>query len=289
MKRFKRIYIETTNICNLNCTFCPKTKRNLQIMNVEQFSNVISKVKDYTDYVYFHIMGEPLNNPNLEEFLRICENEKLKVNITTNGTLLIDKLEILKNSKSLRKVSVSLHSFEANNLNTKLINYLSDVITSVKELSRSNIICELRLWNEDNDDAKTKNCKNLNLEIIDFISKEFDCKIELDKLNQAKLSKNVFLKFDKVFDWPNMNSSEVNETGFCYGLRTQLGILVDGTIVPCCLDNEGQIVLGNIFNQSLEEILNSKLAQNIYNGFSNRKCYAELCKHCGYIQKFYKK
>ena len=108
----------------------------------------------------------------------------------------------------------------------------------------------------------------------------------LDKLNQAKLSKNVFLKFDKVFDWPNLKSNSVNENGFCYGLRTQLGILVDGTVVPCCLDNEGQIVLGNIFNQNLEEILNSKLAKNIYDGFSNRKCYAELCKHCGYIQKF---
>lgn len=286
MKRFKRIYIETTNICNLNCSFCPKTKRKLQTMSVEKFSHIISKIKDYTNYVYFHIMGEPLNNQNIKEFLKICENENLQVNITTNGTLLLDKLEVLKNSKSLRKVSVSLHSFEANTLNTNLANYLTNVIESVKVLSKKNIICELRLWNEDNKNAITQNCKNLNSEIIDFISKGFNCEIVLDKLNQAKLDKNVFLKFDKVFDWPNLNSEEVSGDGFCYGLRTQLGILVDGTVVPCCLDNEGQIALGNIFTQNLEEVLNSSLAQNIYNGFSNRRCFAELCKHCGYIQKF---
>ena len=136
MKRFKRIYIETTNICNLNCSFCPKTKRKLQHMSIKDFKIIISKVKGYTDYVYFHIMGEPLNNPNLDKFLNICEEYKLKVNITTNGTLLNDKLKVLTNAKSLRKVSVSLHSFEANTLNTNLANYLTNVIESVKVLSK---------------------------------------------------------------------------------------------------------------------------------------------------------
>ena len=107
-KRFKRIYIEITNICNLNCSFCPPTNRKKEYMNIESFQKIISKMENYTDYIYLHIKGEPLMHPNLKEFLELCSN-KFFVNITTNATLLKANKELLIDA-NIRQISISLHS-----------------------------------------------------------------------------------------------------------------------------------------------------------------------------------
>ena len=107
MKRFKKVYIEITNVCNLSCNFCPKTKRESGFLSVDKFKKVINEVKEYTDHVYFHLMGEPLLNKDLAEFLDICAENNLKVNITTNGTLLNKQKDVLLNAKSLRQVNIS--------------------------------------------------------------------------------------------------------------------------------------------------------------------------------------
>ena len=95
-------FIEITNVCNLSCNFCPKTGRKLQFSDEEKFKEIIEKVKPYTDHVYFHLMGEPLLNKNLARFLEICYENGLKVNITTNGTLLEKEKDSLINAKALR-------------------------------------------------------------------------------------------------------------------------------------------------------------------------------------------
>ena len=114
MKKYKRVYIEITNVCNLSCSFCPLTKRAKSFLDEEKFVHILNEVSPYTDYIYLHLMGEPLLNPGLEVFLEEAYKKGVKVNITTNGTLLKKNKEILLNSKSLRQVNISLHSFEAN-------------------------------------------------------------------------------------------------------------------------------------------------------------------------------
>lgn len=292
MKKFKRMYIEITNICNLSCSFCPKTKRKMEFLSVDNFKIILEKIKPYTEYIYFHLMGEPLLNPNLEEFLEIAYEKGFKVNITTNGTLLKKTREILLKSKSLRQINISLHSFEANDNNITFDEYFNEITSFVNEANeKTNIICALRLWNLESYNERVSSPENkLNKNIIDILKEAFnykeDLKENLDKNKRVKIRKNLYLNGAEKFQWPDINLDIISEKGFCHGLRDHIGILVDGTVVPCCLDSEGNMPLGNIYNKTLEEIINSERAINLYNGFSQRKKVEDLCKKCGYSERF---
>lgn len=281
--RFKRVYVEIGNVCNMSCVFCPKTSRQPKQMSVDEFKVVLSKIKDYTSHIYLHIMGEPLIHPNLAELLDEAYGSGLKVNITTNGTLLSQNKAILQH-KSIRKISISIHSFEANVMNKTLVEYLDSVVDFAKSLSKDKYI-ELRLWNVDNE-----NYSKLNDDIIEYIKSSFNYTEKLDR--QSKLSiaiaNNVYIMFAHKFDWPNVDGEDYGEKGFCHGLKDQIGVLVSGDVVPCCLDNEGTIVLGNIFSDSMEQILSNPRTQAIIEGFRNRKRVENLCRHCEYATRFNK-
>ena len=289
MKRFKRIYIEITNICNLSCDFCPKTKRKLTMMETKAFEHILKEVRPFTDYIYLHLMGEPTLHPQLEEYLKLSDEAGLTVNLTTNGTLLPKVKDILLNAPALRQVNISLHSFEANKNQETLENYLSNVTQFVQELiSQTNKICSIRLWNMDTQELKAKN--TLNGFILKFLQDTLNPEIHLSEALQAKkgikLKKNLYLNMDEKFVWPDLSQMNENQQVFCYGLRDHIGIHVDGTVVPCCLDSEGNIALGNVFKQPLEEIIDSKRAKALYEGFSNRCAVEELCKKCGYAKRY---
>lgn len=287
MRKFKKVYIEITNICNLSCNFCPKTSRKLKFMEREAFEEIIKKVKPYTNYVYLHLMGEPFLNKNLEMFLNICEEYGLKVNITTNGTLINEVKDILLKSKALRQVNFSLHSFEANDKEVDFNDYVNNIVDFVKEANeKTEVICTLRLWNLD---MKYEASNHMNVDILNLLEEKFnvseDIKEVLKEKNTFKLRDRVYINMGEKFMWPSLKVEELGERAFCYGLRDQIGILVDGTVVPCCLDSEGSIPLGNIFEQDLEEIINGERAKAIYDGFSGRKAVEDLCKRCGFINR----
>ncbi len=291
MTRFKKIYIETTNICNLSCNFCPKTSRKLGFMSKEDFKKIMDKVKGYTNHIYLHLMGEPFLNKNLRDFLLIAEEANLKVNITTNGTLINEVNDILISSKALRQVNLSLHSFEANDNNIDFYEYINNVLNFINEANRkSEVICALRLWNIDTEDLKANNDLNSNILrlIEEKLSLDFSLSEALIEKKNLKLKERVYLNMAEKFSWPDINLSLLSEEVFCHGLRDQMGILLDGTVVPCCLDSEGKIPLGNIFTESLEDILKSERARNIYDGFSRRRAVEDLCKRCGYAKRKFK-
>ncbi|MEN8076638.1 radical SAM/SPASM domain-containing protein [Clostridioides difficile] len=291
MRKFKKVYIEITNVCNLSCNFCPKTKRKYKFMNREEFSYILNEVKPFTEHIYFHLMGEPLLNENIEYFLEESYNKELKVNLTTNGTLLSKNAEKLIRSKALRQVNISLHSFEANEKTRELVDYINSVTDFINEATaNSDIICAIRLWNMDNNELKGAN--NLNIEILNMLEKNLSLDFSLaDKLLESyriKLKDRVYLNMAEKFEWPNIEIETLGDEVFCHGLRNQIGVLVDGTVVPCCLDSEGNISLGNIFKTSLKDIIEDKRATNIYEGFSRRRAVEDLCKKCGYATRFKK-
>ena len=291
MTRFKKVYIEITNVCNLSCNFCPKTNRKYKFMGKEEFLHILKEVKQFTDHIYFHLMGEPLLNENIDYFLEESYKNHLKVNLTTNGTLLKKVEDKLINSKALRQINISLHSFEANEKTVELEDYINNVTDFItKARSNSDIICAIRLWNMDNNDLKGAN--GLNSDILKMLEEnlELDFSIgeKLQETNRIKLKDKVYLNMAEKFEWPDIQIDSLGEEVFCHGLRNQIGILVDGTVVPCCLDSEGNINLGNIFEKSLKDIVEDKRARDIYDGFSRRRAVEELCKKCGYATRFKK-
>ncbi|MCM8709698.1 SPASM domain-containing protein [Clostridium sp. SYSU_GA19001] len=287
MKKFKKIYIEITNICNLKCEFCPVTKRSPKFMDINTFNLILSQITHFTDYIYLHVKGEPLLHPNLDKFLDLADNYGFKVNITTNGTLIEEVKDKLLNKKALRQINFSLHSFDANDLNFSIEQYLNNIINfTFDAIKKNNIIVSYRLWNLEED---TKSIEK-NRHILNLLENSFklDYKIEDVLLDNRgiKITKNIYLNVASIFEWPDKNLKQSDTNGFCYGLRNQAAILVDGTVVPCCLDGEGVINLGNINENNFSEIIESPRAKAIYEGFSNRHIIEELCKKCTYRKRF---
>ena len=264
----------------MNCSFCPKTKRARTFMSAENFRIAARKLRSLTEYIYLHISGEPLLHPELEAIMQICAELKFKVSITTNGTLLTKQRDMLLNSPALYKVSISLHSFEANTVAFSLDDYINSACEFAKSCSEKNIICSLRLWN-------TNGLDTLNGKILDIIKKYFPCEWK-ENHRGFTLENKVFLEKAEKFDWPDINGAPRN-VHFCMGGRDQLGVLADGTVVPCCLDSEGNIPLGNIFTEELSDILSSDRYKNFFDGFSHGKPNEDLCKKCGYAEKMFRK
>ena len=275
--RFSKIYLEISNLCNLSCAFCPGTRRRKKALNEEEFATLLPKIRSYTDFLYFHLMGEPLLHPKLERFLELAGEAGFKVILTTNGTLLPKQQTILLNAPALHKVNISLHAFEANDLAVPFRDYLAGCFEFGTAAEGKKLI-SYRLWNQGGQDEK-------NDEILATM-KEFFPEPWVEERRGPRIGQRIYLEYGDKFDWPDLSAADGGEGVFCHGLRDQLGILCDGTVVPCCLDHEGDIALGNLFHQSMEEILESPRAKAIYEGFSKRKAAEELCRKCGYARRF---
>ena len=275
--RFRKVYLEISNICNLSCTFCPGTRRARRAMTEEELTVLLPRLRPYTDFLYFHLMGEPLCHPKLDWFLELAGSHGFRVILTTNGTLLPKKQEMLLASPALHKVNISLHAFEANDLAVPFSDYLKGCFAFGKA-AQGKVLISYRLWNRGGQDEK-------NDEILSAM-KEFFPEPWVEERHGIRIGNRVFLEYGDKFDWPDLTAPEGGEGVFCHGLRDQIGVLCDGTVVPCCLDHEGDIPLGNLFEQSLEEILDSPRARALYDGFSCRKATEELCRRCGYARRF---
>ena len=273
----RKAYLEITNICNLSCSFCPGTRREKRFMSTEDFALLASRLRSHTEYLYFHLMGEPLLHPELAELLRIAGEMRFKIMLTTNGTLLPEKTEVLLAATALHKVNISLQSFEANR-GGELRDYVSACAGFAKQAAQAGKLCEFRLWNRGGLDS-------LNGEITDLLQAFFPQPWDKSR-SGYKLQERVWLEPGDKFDWPDLEAPGRGERRFCYGLRDQIGVLCDGTVVPCCLDHEGDIPLGNLLADSLENIMSTERAKAIYEGFSNRQTVEPLCRTCGYSLRF---
>lgn len=290
MKKFKKFYIETTSICNLACSFCPPTHRQSQFISVEDFSKILDDIKPHTDYIYFHIKGEPLLHPKIDQLLDISHEKGFKVNITTNGTLIRKNAHKLLGKPALRQMNFSLHSFDGHEGSTDREGYITSVLSFVREATAaSEMIVSFRLWNLTKDN-ETNLERSRNRATLELIEKEFGLDFRIEEKvvpgSGIKLADRIYLNQDHEFDWPDLRAKEDDGRGFCHALRNQAGILVDGTVIPCCLDGEGVINLGNVYETPFSEIVEGERANRLYDGFSRRIAVEELCRKCGYRQRF---
>ncbi|WP_010277665.1 radical SAM/SPASM domain-containing protein [Paenibacillus senegalensis] len=290
MRRFKKFYIELTSVCNLACTFCPPTERKASFMKVEAFTQILEDIRPHTEHIYFHVKGEPLLHPKLDQLLDISYEKGFKVNITSNGTLLPKVKDKLLGKPAIRQMNFSLHSFDGHPGSKDKEAYVSTVLNFAKEATaKTDMIISLRLWNLSEDNATNEQIDR-NREILGMIERAFDLDYQIQSRfvrgQGLKLAERIYLHQEHEFKWPDLKEEEDLSKGFCHGLRTQAGVLVDGTVIPCCLDGEGVINLGNIHEKPFAEIIEGERAMNLYNGFSRREVVEELCRKCGYRKRF---
>ncbi len=273
---YSKVYIEITNICNKSCSFCHGHKRKPRSMTAEEFTLILDKLEGQTKYIYYHLMGEPLTHPLLPEFIALAKERGLKSIITTNGTLLNKRAgELL--SAGVHKFNISLHSFE-NGTEEQHARYVRELAEFSKSAADKGIIVIFRLWNGGFDGGKNEVALNV---LKECIPGEW-----LETNRDTRIKDKIHLEYGERFEWPDCNAEIKGDRFSCYGLKDHFGILSDGTVVPCCLDSDGIINLGNIFNEDITEILGSERANAMINGFKCGEASEELCKRCGYAQRF---
>lgn len=272
-KKFKKIYVEITNICNLTCPFCLELKREKQFMDQSKFEEIVIKIKDYTDYLYLHIKGEPLLHPHFHSILDVCAKNNLLVNLTTNGTLIKENYQILIESSAIRQINISIHALSEFG-EAKQKEYLDEVIKLVKHVEKEEkFYISLRFWLGNN---------RLQNFAISYLESKLNVKIvPTDKA----ILRNVYVSFDSEFVWPEAET-KTSDFIYCHGIKDHIGILVDGTVVPCCLDGNGVINLGNLFASSFEEILSSPRYLKMLKALETRKMEEELCLKCSFKNRF---
>ena len=273
---YSRVYVEITSICNKSCSFCPKTERRGRL-TLSQFDLITDKLKGLTEYIYLHVMGEPLLHPEVADLIRLAGNKGFKCAITTNGTLLPSVGDAIIDA-GVYKVNISVHSFEDGTPDSQL-EYLSGCMDFADKASKSGVLTVFRLWNKGHDNGR-------NLDTEGALRQYFAGCEWKEGSRGARIRHKLHLEYGERFAWPSMKILPLGDEVFCYGLTDHFGILCNGTVVPCCLDKDGDISLGNIFDEDITDILSRARAVNIKQGFESKRACEELCKRCGYARRF---
>lgn len=275
---YSKAYVEITNICNRNCSFCAGTKRAPRRMSLHEFDVVTDKLIGVTEYIYLHVMGEPLTHPDAHKMIALATSKGFHVAVTTNGTLLGKRGDELV-AAGVYKVNISVHSFEEGT-REEYLSYLNSCFDFADRANREGVLVVLRLWNRGYDEGR-------NIDTVALMRERLSGEWQEGRRG-VRIRHGLHLEYGDRFEWPDMSAEYKGESVFCYGLRDQFGVLSDGSVVPCCLDHDGDITLGNILDTdaSFEEILSSERAQKIKNGFTRRYASEELCRRCGYAQRF---
>ena len=284
--KFHKVYIELTNICGLECSFCPTKNTKSHTMNLNFFENILIQLKPYTKDIALHVFGDPLTLSNLEKYLDLAYKHNFKVHITTTGYYLKNfDLNVFLH-KAIKQINFSLNSYNKNEMNCELDEYLKPMfeLCDLKLKHKIHSFINFRLWNLDEKNSEDR----FNTNVFNQLSNKFN--IDLSNIEYTKpkrLENQILIDFDKYFKWPNINDTEISQ-GYCHGLSSQIAILSNGTVVPCCLDSFGVINLGNLHNSSLKDILYSNKSISIVKGFQKNIAVEELCKKCTFKNRFTK-
>lgn len=273
-----RCYIEITNVCNLDCDFCPKHSRRHRLMSMDEFNLITDRIRGRVCFVYFHLMGEPMLHPLLPQFIQIARDKGFKTVLTSNGTLLDRAMELLDSLP--HKVQLSLHSHEGNARGGSLQEYADRVMQFATKAAAHGTCVVLRLWNQG---GRSEQNEALTSMLEQYVPRPWR-----ERPDGFRMCDNLYLEFDRKFQWPNEGNRDLEESRdrkennqyFCKALLKQIGVLADGTLVPCCLDHNGDVALGNLLQQSLDEILESPRAQSLVKGFEHHAAVEPLCQNC---------
>ena len=286
--KFYRIYVELTNVCGLTCSFCPTKSLPSKEMDLDFFDNVMQQAKAYTKEIACHVVGDPLTQSNLGSYLDIIHKHGLKAMLTTSGYFLKKHSYDTLFHPCVKQINISLNSFNKNDTSITFEQYIKPILAlcDAKLAREEELFINLRVWNLD----EMMSERTFNDTLFKRVSSGFDVNLDLDSIYEERpksirLASKVLIHFDNYFEWPSLKNENYGH-GTCQGLQSHIAILANGTVVPCCLDCDGIVELGDLHKSALNEILRSKRAVNMLEGFKEGKATEELCQKCSYKDRF---
>ena len=285
---FYRIYIELTNVCGLSCSFCPTKELPSKEMDLDFFEFVIQQAKPYTKEIACHVVGDPLTQSNLHAYLDIIDKYGLKAMLTTSGYFLKKHSYDTLFHPCVKQINISLNSFNKNDTSLTFEQYIKPVLAlcNAKLDRNEELFINLRVWNLD----EMMSERDFNETLFSTLSKTFNVALSLDVIYEERpksirLASKILVHFDNYFEWPSLKNQNYGD-GTCQGLQSHIAILASGKVVPCCLDCDGIIELGDLHESTLEDIVTSERASSMLTGFKEGKAVEELCQKCSYKDRF---
>ena len=286
--KFYRIYIELTNVCGLSCSFCPTKELPSKEMDLDFFESIVMQAKVYTNEIACHVVGDPLTLSNLHAYLDILHKHKLKAMLTTSGYFLKKHSYDTLFHPCVKQINISLNSFNKNDTSITFEQYIAPVLAlcQAKLERKEDLFINLRVWNLD----EMMSERAFNETLFGTLSSTFETELNLHNIYEERpksirLASKVLVHFDNYFEWPSLKNKNYGH-GTCQGLQSHVAILASGKVVPCCLDCDGVIELGDLHVSTLDEILVSKRAVNMIEGFKEGKAVESLCQKCSYKDRF---
>lgn len=284
---FKRVYLEISNICNVQCSFCPVVEKDKKLMSLDEFEAILKQVAPLAEIVCLHLMGEPLAHPKFLQILEICKKYNTQIDLTTNGILINKYKEKIVNSKCIRQINFSLQAFKDNFPERDINTYLNPIFEFVKLAHdiKPTLYMNFRLWNQE---SSYSDNEDIFLKIENYFGVEINRNIVVGAIKSKNIWNKLYLHFDSRFEWPSFSLPQQGKQGRCHGAVNHIGIHADGSVVPCCLDKDAVINLGNVKEQALADILNSDRFTKMRKGFLNGVLVEDFCQHCTFINRFKK-
>ena len=286
--KFYRIYIEITNVCGLSCSFCPTKELPSKEMDLDFFESVIQQAKYYTKEIACHVVGDPMTQSNLHDYLDIIHKYGMKAMLTTSGYFLKKHSYDTLFHPCVKQINISLNSFNKNDTSLTFEQYITPVLAlcNAKLERKEDLFINLRVWNLD----EIMSERDFNETLFLKLSDTFNVGLSLETIYEERpksirLASKILVHFDNYFEWPSLKNKNYGD-GTCQGLQSHVAILASGKVVPCCLDCDGVIELGDLHESTLAEIVTSKRARSMLNGFKEGKAVEELCQKCSYKDRF---
>ncbi|WQR94273.1 SPASM domain-containing protein [Helicobacter pylori] len=285
-KPFKKIYIELSDICGLQCGFCPNPKNIRGVMPLELFEKICKEAAPLTQMITLHVLGDPCKLKNLNHYLSAARRFSLKVDLVTSGVYWRDFETLLQDV--IYQISISLDAGLDNYNKINQHRYIQKILEFCRYKCEKNSEVFLNLRIQDSTLDKHQNLIKPFLESFECVSLE-----GLKTQGRARLFKKSFLNIQKTFKWPSLNApnplNQESKIPYCYGLIKQIAILSNGVVVPCCMDTQAHINLGDLNHMPLKDILNSQKAMAIKTHFLKGEALEPLCQNCSYPLIRYKK
>jgi len=268
------VTIEPNNLCNLNCIMCPykKSKRKKESLSMDLFKKIVDESKEIgAKDIHLTQYNEPLTDKKLFERLDYIRNAGLTSSFYSNATLLDDDNieKMLESPPDLIRFSVDGVEKETFESIRRGANFES-VISRIEKLYRR------------------RNQRGQKLPVIEV----FFTLLEENKKESKRFLEYWKNRCDFCSIYPADSRDSKNFVGIdykkfkpypCFNPK-RIIILSSGKVALCCVDIDGEVVLGDIKKQSLKEILSSEKYKKIYLSQMNRTCKISMCKNCS---KFY--
>jgi len=291
----KVFQIETTTRCNLNCPLC--STHSLKRGKVDLDTQILKKIVESNPqmrYVTLHLMGEPLMANGLFDQISYLKKHSIFTFLSTNGMLLEEKVEdILKSN--LDKISISLDAITQEELNLyrkganlkKILSGIEFLIKKRDEAKAKRPIIQIQAlmfaYNEEKEDELIRTLWALKPDRVKLKTVSINSfgaeNPKIEQIQWEKLIPRKYLRDDPAF-------VKYKDRAVCRMLF-QGFVLADGTVVPCCIDYNGEYPFGNLKFQSWDEIRHSEKRKRFIRKYFEGGI--ELCKSCsmGYEYSWY--